>query len=199
MHIVIKRLTPELIEDYLHFFDITPHSEKPDSDGCKCYCVWWCGEKQDKEVFDKHLGTREGRREYARNKIIEDKLRGYLAYCDDQVVGWCNANVKSECYECFCWQHFMGEVHKDDAAQKTKSIFCFTISPEFRGKGVASKLLERVCQDAKADGFEYIEAYPNANFLNQAEDYMGPLNMYKKAGFVEEYPTAQKVVMKKMM
>ncbi len=197
MNIEIQRLSPELIEDYLHFFDITPHSEKPDRNECRCYCVWWCGENQNNEIFEKYLETKEKRREYARSKIIESKIQGYLAFCDRQVVGWCNANVKSECYDCFCWRNFMGEVHREDTADKIKAIFCFAVSPEFRGKGVASKLHERVCQDAKADGFTCIEAYPNGNFLNQAEDYMGPLDMYRKAGFVESYTIAKKVVMRK--
>lgn len=39
-NIEIRKLSPELAEDYVHFFDITPHSEIPDSDDCKCYCVW---------------------------------------------------------------------------------------------------------------------------------------------------------------
>jgi hypothetical protein len=42
MNIEIKKLSPELTEDYVRFFDVTPHSEKPDADECKCYCVWWC-------------------------------------------------------------------------------------------------------------------------------------------------------------
>lgn len=89
MNIEIKRLSPQLVDDYLHFFDVTPHSEKPDNDDCKCYCVWWC-----------------------------------------------NANTKCDCYNCFCWCNFMGDVHKENPIQKIKSIFCFAIVPEMRGKGV---------------------------------------------------------------
>lgn len=39
MNIEIKKLSPELTEDYLRFFDTTPHSERPDEGDCKCYCV----------------------------------------------------------------------------------------------------------------------------------------------------------------
>ena len=39
MDISIRKLTPELAEDYVRFFDVTPHGE---SDGDpKCYCVIW--------------------------------------------------------------------------------------------------------------------------------------------------------------
>jgi len=37
MNIEIRKSSSELAEDYVHFFDITPHSKKPDSDDCKCY------------------------------------------------------------------------------------------------------------------------------------------------------------------
>ena len=42
-------------------------------------------------------------------------------------------------------------------------------------------LLEYVCKDAKADGFDLIEAYPFAH--NENHSYHGPLSMYKKNGF----------------
>ena len=34
------------------------------------------------------------------------------------------------------------------------------VLPEYRGKGIATKLLERVCADALADGYEAVEVYP---------------------------------------
>ncbi|MBE0410527.1 MAG: GNAT family N-acetyltransferase, partial [Anaerolineales bacterium] len=66
-----------------------------------------------------------------------------------------------------------------------------------RRKGIAKLLLERVCQDAVQDGFDFVEAYPNKAFTNEAEDYMGPAEMYKKSGFTVHYETAQQFVMRK--
>lgn len=40
MNIEIKKLTPTLTEDYLNFFDVTPHWDNIDEQ--KCYCVCWC-------------------------------------------------------------------------------------------------------------------------------------------------------------
>ena len=199
MNIEIKKLSAELIDDYLHFFDTTPHSERPDSDECKCYCVWWCGDDQTDKVYENYLSTKEKRREYARNSIVAGKLQGYLAYCENEVVGWCNANTKSECYQCFCWKKYMGDVHKEVFSKKIKSIFCFAVSPKVRGMGVATKLLEQICKDAKLENFESVEAYPNSDFQNQAEDFMGPLGMYKKLGFVVTYEIDQKKVMVKKL
>lgn len=197
MNIEIKRLCPELIDDYIHFFDVTPHSEKPESEDCKCYCVWWCGEEQNNEVFEKYLSSKDKRREYAKSKIIERKIQGYLAYADNEVVGWCNANKKSVLYDCFCWRNFMGEVSQESTADKIKSIVCFTVSPKMRGKNIATKMLEQVCKDAAEEGFEYVEGYPNITFLNEAEGFMGPTTMYLKVGFYEAYQIEKKRVMQR--
>ena len=80
---------------------------------------------------------------------------------------------------------------------KVKSIFCFAIAPEMRRKGIAKLLLEHVCQDAAQDGFDFVEAYPNKEYANEAEDYMGPVEIYKKSGFIVHYETARQYVMRK--
>jgi L-amino acid N-acyltransferase YncA len=52
-----------------------------------------------------------------------------------------------------------------------------------RKKGVATKLLERVCADATVDGYEYVEAYPYCH--GQANNFHGSLSMYEKMGFIK--------------
>lgn len=37
--------------------------------------------------------------------------------------------------------------------------------------GVATKLLERVCQDAAADGFDFVEAYVNKEFTETDHEF----------------------------
>ena len=36
---------------------------------------------------------------------------------------------------------------------KEKAVICFEIAPDFRGKGVATTLLQRAITDAKAEGY----------------------------------------------
>jgi len=40
--IKIRKLTSDLVDDYVNFFDTTPHSDNVDDH--KCYCVCWCGQ-----------------------------------------------------------------------------------------------------------------------------------------------------------
>ena len=42
MEIEIRRLTPDMAEDYVQCFDVTPHDVSIDEQ--KCYCVTWRSE-----------------------------------------------------------------------------------------------------------------------------------------------------------
>jgi len=198
MNIGIHKLSPELAEDYIHFFDTTPHSERPGSDDCKCYCVWWCNDDHDINNID-YLLSKEKRRNYAVQKIKENKIQGYLAYHDGKVVGWCNANTKTDCLKCYCWRRFMSDVPADELVSgiRVKSIFCFLVAPEYRRKGITKLLLERVCEDAAADGFDFVEAYPLKEYINEAKDFMGPVELFRKNGFIVHGDTEDKLIMRK--
>lgn len=195
MNIEIKKLTPELVEDYLHFFDTTPHSDNlPEH---RCYCVCWCNTDYKNEDFS----TDEKRRIIAEKYVKNSNIQGYLAYFEGRVVGWCNANSKSDCYDCCSWQMFMQEIDKDQETPniKVKSVFCFAVAPEMRKKGIAKAMLAHVCSDAKAEGFDFVEAYPNKTFVNTEDDFMGPVSMYEELGFSVCYETENKKVMRKKL
>lgn len=179
MEFEIKKLTPELAEDYLRFFDETPHDDGADEH--KCYCICWSSADHATEHPD--FSTVEKRREAAGRYIREEKLQGYLAYLDGNPVGWCNANTKGDCLRCESWLRSMGDVPVDAPDMKVKSVFCFVIAPQFQRKGIATKLLERVCSDARAEGYSAVEGYPRREFISIAEDFMGPAAMYERMGF----------------
>jgi len=180
LDIEIKKLTPDLLKDYLHFFETEAHADNPDED--RCYCVCWCSaDHRIKTDFS----SPEKRRELAVQYINDGLIQGYLAYHDGKVVGWCNANTKSECLCCTSWLRFMTSVDTTESSPdtKTKSVYCFTIAPDMKRKGIAARLFERVCNDAAADGFDYIESYPNKQFVDEFRAFMGPLELYKRNGF----------------
>jgi GNAT superfamily N-acetyltransferase len=195
MDIEIRKLTPDLAEDYVRFFDITSHYHNIEDQ--KCYCVCWCNDDYEGKDFS----TREKRRNYAIQYVKNNNIQGYLAYYEDKVVGWCNANTKSNCLKCCSWRMFMGSVPTEKSTQdiKVKSIFCFAITPEMKRKGISKRFVEYVCQDAVKDGFDFVEAYPNKNFIDDAEDHMGPLELFNKNGFTIYYETEQKYVMRKKL
>ena len=196
MNINIRKLTPELLEDYLTFFDTTPHDDNTDES--KCYCVGWCNVDHRIET---DFSSPEKRRNLAAKYVNEGLIKGYLAYHEGRVVGWCNTNTRSECLHCIGWQFVLKAISADDVAlnSKIKSIFCFVIAPEMQRKGVATQLLERVLNDAANEGFDYVEAYPKKEFESAASDFMGPAGMYIKHGFVlhEELENGEVIIMRK--
>jgi GNAT superfamily N-acetyltransferase len=189
----IRKLTPALVDDYLRFFDQTPHSTNLDEH--RCYCVCWSSD--DDRSYD--FSTAEKRRAMAATLVKGGRIQGYLAYQADQTVGWCNANVKSDCYECCSWRMFMGAIPRETepTEARVKSVFCFAIAPHMRGKGVAGALLRQVCEDAERDGFDAVEAYPNKVFVDTEQDFMGPVSLFEKHGFHVAHEVDQKLVMRK--
>lgn len=120
-------------------------------------------------------------------------MQGYLAYLGDTIVGWCNANDREK------YRYLTEQFQKVDyRAEGTgvKSVFCFLIAPEYRGKGIARRLLDRVCEDAARDGYTAVEAYP---FSDKAFEYQyhGTSDMYLRSGFLETADLKYVKVMRK--
>lgn len=195
MNIEIRKLMPDLAEDYAHFFDVTPHDVNIDER--KCYCVTWRSDDSYVNDGDHWFPSREERRERAIQFVKTGSIQGYLAYRGDEIVGWCNANEDCQGGVNHLRSYWPIEEYRDDV--KVKSIFCFVIAPEAQRMGVATKLLERVCQDAAADGFDFVEAYANTKFTDAAHGFGGPLAMYEKYGFCRSEERESRVVVRKAL
>ncbi|MFA7673663.1 MAG: GNAT family N-acetyltransferase [Clostridia bacterium] len=195
MDIEIRKLTPDLAEDYVHFFDTTPHDKNVDEH--KCYCVCWCNDDYEGKDFS----TAEKRRKCALQYVKGNNIQGYLAYSGDAVVGWCNANTRSDCLKCISWRRFMDYVplEESDPSIKVKSVFCFVIAPQMKRKGIATLLLEHVCKDAIQDGFDFVEAYPYKESSYQSSDFGGHSEMYMKSGFYVSLETERGLIMRKSL
>ena len=177
MEISVCKLTHELLEDWLSYFDKDAFSDNDEWCGCYCMCYHWDRELENKRARNCDRDCAEFNRKQAIHFIKSGRMQGYLAYIDGKVVGWCNSNHKKSYHNV----NFDFAEEVPDNGEKIKSIVCFSVSPGYRGYGVAAALLEYVCKDAKAEGFEFIDAYPFEHNENHA--YHGPLTMYKKNGF----------------
>jgi GNAT superfamily N-acetyltransferase len=192
MEIEIRRLTPDLAEEYARFFDTTPHNDE--GGGIKCYCVLW--RSDDSYVGDDHwYPTQEERRERAIQFVRAGSLQGYLAYHGNEIVGWCNTTADCQLGVDFLRSYWPIEEYRADV--KVKSIFCFVIAPDMQRKGIATQMLERICIDAAGDGFDFIEAYADTEYT--AINNRGPLAMYEKCGFNKRAEQEGKVVMRKAL
>lgn len=194
MEIEIRKLTPDLAQEYVHFFDVTPHDVNIDEN--KCYCVIW--RSDDSYAGDDHwYPSREERRDHAIQFVRAGSLQGYLAYRGDEIVGWCNATA--DCQRGVDYLRAYWPIAEYRADIRVKSVFCFVIAPRVQRMGVATQLLERVCQDAAADGFDFVEAYVNKEFTDAAHEFRGPLAMYEKCGFRTGAQQDGRVVVRKAL
>ena len=127
-------------------------------------------------------------------QIATGALRGYLAYVDGVAIGWCNANDKAN----FPAESANGvRLPAAPADKREKWIICFEIAPEYRGKGVATALVNRVLADAKAEGYAAVEGYAFERTERYEWDFTGPARLYEKLGFVATTKQGNGVIMRK--
>lgn len=173
--ITIRPLCPKLCEDWLGFFDKIAFEDH--GEWAFCYCLEG---HLDPETQEKWTDSKE-RREKAIELIKSGEMQGYLAYSENTVVGWCNANDREK-YK-YLTEMFR-KIEYRTTGTKVKAVFCFLIAPKYRGKGVAQRLLDHVCEDAAKDGYTSVEAYPFANKELEYQ-YHGTSGMYERSGFSE--------------
>ena len=195
LNIDIRKLTPDLAEDYVGFFDRTPHNRQ--GAGEPCYCVTWRSDDSYTGNGDHWFSTQAERRARALDFVRSGSLRGYLAYCGDEIVGWCNANA--DCQWCVDYLRSFWPIKEYSADKKVKSIFCFVIAPEMQRKGIATRLVKRVCEDAAQEGFDFVEAYVGQASAGTDDVFRGPLEMYNKCGFYMYAERDDKVTVRKAL
>ena len=206
--ITIKSLTPELIEDYFDFFDNRAFSDGSPYYPCYCNAFNLSLEELKRSVFDKATEYGEGKeglrlalRASAWKMVQSGIIQGYLAYDQETAVGWCNSNDRLNYFR-------VGEFDIDDSPQDCvpsdcpkkgfiKSVVCFEISPEYRGQGIAGKLLDRVCSDAASNGYSFVEAYPKEETKDSSLSFTGPYKLFKRAGFTEYSRSGSTIIMRK--
>lgn len=174
MDFLFKRLTPELCEDFIYFFDHSAFSDHEEWAGC------FCLESHITHDEDTRLeGKINARRLLARELVMSGVMNGYLVYKGSEIVGWCNCDDKMN-YAPICGNGSL--MRGDEEKGKIKSIYCFDIAPAYRGQGLTHLMLDKVCEDAKIDGYSFVEVYPHADTKYEYQ-YHGPIRLYKKHGF----------------
>ena len=134
MDVFIRKLTPELEDDFLYYFDNDAFSDH--EEWSACYCLQSHLSKEEDETCI----LKEERRQKAKELVREGIMTGYLVYDDDKIVGWCNAGDKSH-YGPVCADK---EFLTDKIEKGTiKVLYCMDIAPGYRGKGIANAVVER--------------------------------------------------------
>lgn len=200
MNLTIRPLTPELFPAYLDYFDNRAFSKTDTNGPCYCTCPMQTSDEIDQMVGE-FAGDAKGTiRRYAEKMLAEGKIHGYLAFDGGAVAGWCNAADKST-YVPNRYQ-FIPDFACENAGGAVMAVVCFSVAPDYRGKGVSTALLLRVLADAAAAGFAAVEGY--AHLQKRPEDpedydFKGPKRLYEKLGFTPAAEQDGVVVMRRTL
>jgi GNAT superfamily N-acetyltransferase len=177
--ITVRELKPDLLSDYLTFFD-NAFSDFPD--WADCYCGFYDTPGSD---WDASAESGPVHRAARSERITAGKARGLLAYINGKPVGWCNAQPRTQFVNMRSYK-----VALTAPEEPVGSIMCFLVAPDHRRKGISTALLHAACDMFHRDGLRIAEAYPTTNPRKRFGDipwaeanYKGPLNLYLKNGF----------------
>ena len=176
MSLVIKKLTTDLSKDYIYFFENIAFSDGTEYSGC--YCAFYQAGKAEEKRFQQAEDWTVEAKKMAIEEISDGRLKGYLAYDGEHIVGWVNTNKKK--YYLRLTEDLNYVTDEDNEVQ---GITCFIIDPKGRKEGIATNLLEHVIKSEKEDGVKYIEAYPRIDTSNCMFNFHGYLSTFQKLGF----------------
>ena len=109
----IQELAPDLLDDYLNFFDNIAFVDNPKWASCYCYFP-----HAPHETEKWHDRTGEQNRASVIESIREGRMHGYLAYQNDRPIAWCNAGPRAG----------VTILDADPNAEKIGSIVCFVVA-----------------------------------------------------------------------
>jgi GNAT superfamily N-acetyltransferase len=172
MHLSTKELTPRLWPEVEALF-----GKNGASGGC--WCQAWRIEKGEKWKEVQGAVAKER----LRNGILKGTTLGVLAFDGDTPIGWCTFGPRDS----FPRLNRAPSLLCADSS-RVWSVPCFFVIRGYRGRGVASAMLEHALEAMKAKGAEIVEGYPSkpnkeGKYID-AFAWTGTISLFEKLGFV---------------
>jgi|GEM_PF-3546565 len=154
-------------------------------DGKLCYCSFWHGKWSSMAEYDKVKAEQPERLKACVVERMRSQFHvGVIVYLDDKACAWISVGPLIDFY--WAWKRV---AHLGEIARTTAGIMCFTVSPEFRGRKLQSRILNELKAYGVAKGWTSIEAYPFSNEAiekhGEALKWPGLASGYEKAGFLK--------------
>jgi ribosomal protein S18 acetylase RimI-like enzyme len=175
------------------------HSLTGGGDGGSCWCQWFTIPRKD---FNE--ATSDERRELLRREVVtRSPSPGLVAYVDDEAAAWMRVGPRISqpaLLRARVVTAGSGEPADDPGVW---AITCFVVRRQFRGLGVAKRLVNAGTKYAAVNGARLVEAYPfdtEQRPRRVNELYVGTADLFRGQGFVETArPTDARVVMTKAL
>jgi GNAT superfamily N-acetyltransferase len=165
--------------------------------GSGCYCRYFQFEG-DKNDWQARLAfAPEDNRRELHERAHAPGLAGMVARASELVIGWMKLERASTLAKLYAQRPYraLPDLTHDRAGVFT--VGCFLIDPAWRRRGVASALLRRGIEAARAEGARAIEAFPRrAEGVSDEQLFSGPLALYLKHGFVVAHEQSQYPVLR---
>ncbi len=188
--ISVKELGPKLLGDYLRFFDGVYKNDpwlntKNNPWWGICYCGFF-DDTRSEEERNKAPNAAARNRSMRAEKIQSSKANGLLAYVNGTVAGWCNAGPRVS------YRNLRNYPRDLESGEPVGSILCFVVAASYRGRGVATALLNGAIDKFRRERLKVAEGYPRTLPTNVTDpyktpaehlNYRGSLQMFLKAGF----------------
>lgn len=173
MNLTFRALQPTDADLLIHYFQSLDYSHH--QEWKTCYCSYYHSSCSMEEWISR--SERGENEEITRTSIRNGTMKGYLAFSDNQLVGWLNANH----YQAYL--RLVADVKPWIRSPHTALIICFVIHPQYRGKGIARKLLSYAIEDLLQQGIETILGLPRESPLQPSLRYRGTFHMFEEAHF----------------
>ncbi len=179
-------LTIELWNDFEKLF-----GEKGAYGGC--WCMWW---RISRAEFERQKG--EGNRKAMKEIVKSGEVPGIIAYRKREPIAWCSVAPREKFHSLN-----RSPVLKRIDKTRVRSIVCFFVAREHRGKGITIDIIKGAVDYVRREGGKVVEAYPTeprGRRLAPVSSFMGLPSLYKQAGFEEcARPSAAKVIMRRQI
>jgi GNAT superfamily N-acetyltransferase len=184
--ITIHRLTTDRLDDFLGFMAERAFADNPEWAGCYCWFPY-----HDPATTDFDALAPEARRDEMAAAVRGGHAGGYLAYADGRVVGWVNSAPRERYPQ-------LAGLPGDGAS--TAATPCFAVDPEWRGRGIAARLLQAAIEGARQEGLARMEAVPLKDAQTHADRHRGTVALYEAAGYetVTVLPSGNPLMQKRL-
>jgi len=173
MSLTFRSLQPSDSDLLIHYFQSLDYSHH--QEWKTCYCSFYHSTCTMEEWISR---SERGENETITRKSIQNgNMKGFLAFENNQVVGWLNAN------HYHAYLRLIGDIKPYIKSPQTAVAICFVIHPDYRGKGIARQLLSFAIESLKAQGYETLLGLPRDSPNHPEVRYRGTFHMFDEAGF----------------
>ena len=168
----IKPLSPDMAEQFTSYLSEMDFSH---ADHWRfCYCQYYHLECSGEEWRER---TAEQNKALAEENIKNGLMRGLVAMDGDRMVGWVNVNdVKN-------YAQLKNDEELHSLTGRNAIVVCFVIHPDYRGKGLATRMLKETVEESRRQGFDKIIGKPFIWSAHPQRQYLGVPKMYEDLGF----------------